>query len=82
MAKTEFEPMWVSPEDACTIGGFSLTTCYELMNNGTLLSKKLGRQRLIYIDSIHNAGELSRPNQGPRPHMRLRTRRSDPPEAA
>jgi hypothetical protein len=52
------EPKWVSPEDACIIGGFGMTQCYKLINKGELISKKLGRKRLIFIDSIHNAGEF------------------------
>jgi hypothetical protein len=52
------EPKWVSPENACIIGGFGMTHCYELINKGVLISKKLGRKRLIFIDSIHNAGEF------------------------
>ena len=39
--KTKPEPKWVSPEDACAIGGFGMTRCYEMMNDGTLISKKL-----------------------------------------
>jgi hypothetical protein len=73
--------MWVSPEDACAIGGFSMTTCYELMNDGTLISKKLGSRRLIYVTSIHNAGEYATPKATARnrPHL-ARRRHAVPPE--
>jgi hypothetical protein len=85
--KIKPEPAWVSPEDACIIGGFGMTQCYEMMNDGTLVSKKLGNRRLIYVVSIHNAGALKRPNQtqvSNRPHLARRTRRAanNSPEAA
>jgi hypothetical protein len=70
--KTKPEPKWVSPEDACIIGGFKMTFCYEKMNDGTLISKKLGTRRLIYVDSINTAGEFVRPSEAQ--HSRRRRR--------
>lgn len=60
--KTKPQPQWVSPEHACAIGGFGMTTCYALMNDGTLVSKKLGTRRLIFVDSIHTAGNFTPPS--------------------
>jgi hypothetical protein len=60
--KTKPEPQWVSPEHACALGGFGMTRCYELMNDGTLVSKRLGARRLIYVPSIHNAGDFAPPS--------------------
>lgn len=81
--KTKPAPAWVSPEDACIIGGFSMTLCYELLNDETLISKKLGSRRLIYVPSIHNAGEYAPPKATVRnrPHLARRQHRADPPEA-
>jgi hypothetical protein len=50
-----------------------MSVCYDLMNNGTLVSKKLGKKRLIYVRSIHDAGEFAPPKATPipaRPHGR------------
>ena len=44
--------IWVRPKEACRIGGFGLTRCYELLNDGKLKSRKVGRMRLINIQSI------------------------------
>jgi hypothetical protein len=32
------------------------------MNDGTLVSKKLGTRRLIFVDSIHTAGDFAPPS--------------------
>lgn len=49
--------IWVRPKEACRIGGFGLTQCYELMNVGTLESRKVGRMRLISVQSIEKLGQ-------------------------
>jgi hypothetical protein len=74
--KTKPEPKWVSPEDACAIGGFGMTRCYEMMNDGTLISKKLGTRRLIYVDSINTAGEFIRPSEAQHSRQAMRGRRT------
>lgn len=42
----------VSINDACRILAIGKTKIYELINDGTLLSVKIGRRRLIVVDSI------------------------------
>jgi hypothetical protein len=50
-------PIWVRPKEAAKLGGFGLTRCYELMNNGTLRTIKLGGMRLVSVASIENLGQ-------------------------
>jgi len=40
-------PIWVRPAEACKLLGLGLTKVYELINDGTLESRKVGRARLI-----------------------------------
>lgn len=46
-------PVYVRPKTACEIGGWGLTTCYRLMNKGTIRSIKINGMRLIEVASIH-----------------------------
>jgi hypothetical protein len=50
------EPIWVRPKKAAQIGGFGLTRCYELINDGTLKTTKVGGMRLVSIESIKTLG--------------------------
>jgi hypothetical protein len=43
-----------SVDEACTAGGFGRTTAYELIASGKLKTKKLGKRRLVLIDSLIN----------------------------
>jgi hypothetical protein len=49
--------IWVRPKEVCRLGGFGLTRCYELINDGTLESLKLGRMRLVSVASIEKLGQ-------------------------
>jgi hypothetical protein len=53
-----------------------------MLNDGILVSKKLGGRRLVYVKSIHNCGEYTPPKATARnrPHLARRQRHTDPPE--
>ena len=46
------QPEAVSPTDAARMLGLGLTKTYDLMNQRTLTSTKIGRRRLVHVDSI------------------------------
>ncbi|WP_267394973.1 MULTISPECIES: helix-turn-helix domain-containing protein [unclassified Sphingomonas] len=46
------QPEAVSVADAAKIIGLGMTKTYELVNAGTLHSIKIGRRRLVRVDSI------------------------------
>lgn len=50
------KPIWVSPKEASRLTGIGLTRLYELLNDGTLGSRKLGRKRLISYASLESLG--------------------------
>jgi hypothetical protein len=50
------EPIWVRPKRAAQIGGFGLTRCYELINDGQLKTTKVGGMRLVSVASIKALG--------------------------
>jgi len=47
------EPVTVTVDGAKKALGIGSTKLYELINDGTLKSLKVGRRRLIKTDSIH-----------------------------
>jgi excisionase family DNA binding protein len=51
------KPIWVSPRRASSLTGIGLTRLYELLNDGTLKSTKLGRKRLVSYASLESLGE-------------------------
>ena len=52
------EPIWVRPKRATQIGGFGLTRCYELINDGQLKTTKVGGMRLVSVASIKALGVI------------------------
>ena len=54
--KDPAEPIWVRPKRAAQIGGFGLTRCYQLINDGSLKTVRVGGMRLVSIDSIKALG--------------------------
>lgn len=50
-------PIWVSPREASRLTGIGLTRLYELLNDGTLISTKLGHKRLIRYASLETLGD-------------------------
>jgi hypothetical protein len=52
----QIEPIWVRPKRAAHIGGFGLTRCYELINDGQLTTRKVGGMRLVSVASIKALG--------------------------
>ena len=50
------DAIWVRPKQAARIGGFGLTRCYELINDGKLKTAKIGGMRLVSIASIRALG--------------------------
>jgi len=49
-------PIWVRPAEACRLLGIGMTRLYELLNDGTLESRSLGRARLIRRIDIERLG--------------------------
>jgi len=50
-------PLWVRPKTACELGGWGLTQCYKLMNQGILRSIKVNGMRLIETASIRELAD-------------------------
>jgi hypothetical protein len=50
-------PIWVRPKRAAELGGFGLTRCYELINNGILETVKVDGMRLVSVASIERLGQ-------------------------
>lgn len=48
----EVQPIVVSIADARAMSGLGKTTLFRLINSGALESTKLGRRRLIKVDSL------------------------------
>jgi excisionase family DNA binding protein len=56
-AKSDFsKPIWVSPRRASQLTGIGLTRLYELLNDGTVQSRKVGRRRLVSYASLEALG--------------------------
>ena len=51
------KPLWVSPRRASQLTGIGLTRIYELLNDATLASRKVGRRRLVSYASLETLGE-------------------------
>jgi predicted DNA-binding transcriptional regulator AlpA len=49
--------IWVTPREAIRISGIKRTRLYELMNDGTIKSIKLGGKRLVSYASIETLGQ-------------------------
>lgn len=45
-------PITVSVKEAQSITGLGKTKLYELIENGTIRSKTVGRRRLVHVDSL------------------------------
>ena len=53
-------PIWVSPKEARRLTGIGITRLYELLNDGTLKSAKVGRKRLVSFASLESLGDSQR----------------------
>ena len=51
------KPIWVSPKEASRLTSIRLTRLYELLKDGTLKSRKVGRKRLVSFASLESLGE-------------------------
>jgi excisionase family DNA binding protein len=49
--------IWVTPREAIRISGIKRTRLYELINDGTIKSIKLGGKRLVSYASIEGLGQ-------------------------
>jgi excisionase family DNA binding protein len=52
IANNTTKPIWVSPKEASRLTAIGLTRLYELLNDNTLKSIKLGRKRLVSYASL------------------------------
>jgi len=50
-------PIWVRPAEACRLASIGMTRLYELLGNGILKSRKLGKARLISRKSLEALGQ-------------------------
>jgi len=51
------DPIWVRPKEAARLAGIGLTKIYEMLASGQLISRKIGRMRLVSVASIRALGE-------------------------
>jgi hypothetical protein len=54
------KPIWVRPKKAAALGGFGLTRCYEMINDGTLDTVKVSGMRLVSVASIEALGRATK----------------------
>lgn len=54
------EPITISRADAMAMLGIGKTKLHELMADGSLATARLGRRRLIYLDSLKAFAERCR----------------------
>jgi hypothetical protein len=60
-------PIWVSPKEACRICSMGLTVLYGYLNDGTIVSRKLGNKRLVSVASLERLGSDRSPAENPVP---------------
>lgn len=51
------DQLLLTVKDACRIGGFGNTVAYELIRNGRLDARKLGRRTLITVESLQRLAD-------------------------
>jgi hypothetical protein len=51
--------IWVSPREACRISSIGMTVLYRFLNDGTIVSRKVGRKRLVSVESLERLGEVN-----------------------
>jgi excisionase family DNA binding protein len=50
--RSQPKPIAVPVQEACQIGGFGVTTAYELIKQGKLKTVAIGRRRLVIYSSL------------------------------
>lgn len=60
MSNTRPEPMLCSIPDAAMMLGISRTSTYELLSEGRLTTVRIGRRRLVKIESVRAIAEEGR----------------------
>ena len=53
MANSDFKPITYSINEAIKVSSIGRTRLYELINDGTLKVKRLGRRTLVSAQSLH-----------------------------
>ena len=48
------EPLFFSVDEAAATLGLGRTSTYALINDGTLKSRKVGRRRLVWAESVRD----------------------------
>jgi excisionase family DNA binding protein len=71
----QFEPLAVSPRQACVLLGVGITRLYELIGNGELQSYRDGRARRITTESIRRRVARLLAAASPSPRRRGRPRK-------
>jgi len=61
------KPIWVSPSEASRLSAIGRTRLCELLKDGTIKSRKVGRKRLVSFASLESLGESQRVDQWPGP---------------
>ena len=74
----QFEPLAVSPRQACLLLGVGITRLYELIGNGELESYRDGRARRITMQSIRRRVERLLAAAGASPRRRGRPLKTSP----
>jgi excisionase family DNA binding protein len=54
------KPLWISPKEASRLSSIGRTRLFELLADGTLVSIKIGRKRLISYASLEALGGSQR----------------------
>lgn len=50
--RVRVEPAWLNYEDAVTYSSLSRTTIWRLINEGVVVTARVGRRRLINVSSL------------------------------
>jgi excisionase family DNA binding protein len=55
--------IWCSVDEAIRISGISRSLLYDMMNDGRLKSAKVGKKRLVSVESIQALGDAPAPSR-------------------
>jgi excisionase family DNA binding protein len=60
---SELPVIWCSVDEAIRISGISRSLLYDMMNDGRLKSAKVGKKRLVSVESIQTLGDAPPPEK-------------------
>jgi hypothetical protein len=65
LSEASDRPLWCRPREATRLADVGMTTLYQWIKDGTVVSRRVGNIRLISIDSIKRLGLSAGSAHGP-----------------